>query len=331
MTENPQITFVCCVESGWLEAQIVRLVESLRRWGGQFADASIIAVTPRFGPPLMRKTYQFFEKHCVEYVRFYAKSSYSWFPYLNKPFALVAAEERTSSEYIVWLDSDLLFLDEPNQLILKEGEDFLSCAAYQSAGTSGPDNPFEPYWQEVCRTVGLEIDDLPWMTTQMEGKRIRLYWNGGVLAYRRSTNFAKHYLQTCIQLFEARMVANFEAFTFGLHEQSAVSLTVVKRGLSWRDLHYSHDYAMSTQLRKWYKEEDLKAAKILHYHHFMWSDLWSEFLQRMRVTHPKVADWLDPIGPMKNEASIYCRSMSKILKDYRARQESAYRKLCRTI
>lgn len=45
---NPQITFVCCVELGSLEAQTVRMIESLRRWGGQFANATVFAVTLRF-------------------------------------------------------------------------------------------------------------------------------------------------------------------------------------------------------------------------------------------------------------------------------------------
>ena len=32
MTGNSQITFVCCLESGWLEDQTVRIIESLCRF-----------------------------------------------------------------------------------------------------------------------------------------------------------------------------------------------------------------------------------------------------------------------------------------------------------
>src|SRR5919199_5589638 len=125
MTVSPQITFVCCVESGSLEAQTVRMIESLRRWGGRFANAPLVAVTPRFGSPLSHKTRQTFERFNVEYLQFQAKSRYPWFQYLNKPNALVAVEERSTSECIGWLDSELLFLDEPNQPLLNEGEDFV--------------------------------------------------------------------------------------------------------------------------------------------------------------------------------------------------------------
>ena len=58
MTKISDITFVCCVESGSLESQTIRMVESLRRYGGKFANAPVIAVTPRFGAPLSKATLQ---------------------------------------------------------------------------------------------------------------------------------------------------------------------------------------------------------------------------------------------------------------------------------
>ena len=48
-------TFVTCIESGGLEEQTIRLMKSLRKWGGKFADAPVYAVNPRFGVPLARQ------------------------------------------------------------------------------------------------------------------------------------------------------------------------------------------------------------------------------------------------------------------------------------
>ena len=84
---DPQITFICCVESGWLEDQTLRLIESLRRWGGRLANAPVIAVTPRFGPSLARQTHQAMDRLGVRYVRAAAKGDYAWFHFLNKPRA----------------------------------------------------------------------------------------------------------------------------------------------------------------------------------------------------------------------------------------------------
>jgi hypothetical protein len=330
MTTSPSITFVCCVESGSLESQTLRMIESLRRWGGRLANAPILAVTPRLGPPLSRKTHQAFERLQVEYLHFSTKNQYSWFKYLNKPYALVAAEERSTTESIGWLDSDLLFVDEPVRLMLNEGEHFVACAPDKNIGTSGSEDPFEPYWQEICHLVGLDIEDLPWITTEMEGHRIRLYWNSGIFVYRRATGFTSEYLQTCIHLLNARL-ANHNSGIF-FTDQVALGLTMVKGGLSWRALPYSHNYTMSRLLHdEWYKEEQLKEAKILHYHDFMWPPYWPEFIRCLGNTHPAVADWLSSCEPMKNEAPLQWRVMSQVLKHFRSRKESAYKKLCRVI
>jgi hypothetical protein len=329
---SPNITFVCCVESGWLEAQTIRMVESLRRWGGQFANTPIIAVKPRLGPPISHKTRQVFDRWQVEYlpIQVKKKKRYPWFRFLNKPYALIEVEERSTSEYICWLDSDLLFLGEPDQLILKEGEDFVACASDKNIGTVGPEDAFEPYWKEICQVVGIDVKDLPWVTTQMEGKRIRLYWNSGIFVYRRKTSLAKHHLETSVQLLESR-IANHNAGIY-FTDQIAIGLAMVKMGLSWRALPYSHNYTMSSLIHEeWYKEQQLKEALIIHYHDAMWPHFWPEFLRCMGNTHPDVADWLNSLGPMKNEASAHWRAVSKMLNFLRAQKESAYEKLCRIV
>lgn len=326
------ITFVCCVESGPLESQTVRMVESLRRWGGKFADAPIIAVTPRFGPPLTDKTRKLFQQFQVNYVRYLARNKYSWFKFLNKPLALMIAQESITTESICWLDSDLLILDEPDKLSLDEQEDFLGCASDKEQGTAGSNDPFDPLWQQNCKALGLDIQDLPWITTEREGKRIRLYWNGGIFVYRRSTDFAKSYLQTCIELLDARVTSRVPGYSLGINEMSAIGLAVVRRGLSWRALPYSHDYSMSSLIHaRWYREEQLKTAKIVHYHDSMWPWFWSTFVESLQKTHPDVADWLLSLGPLKNEAPTHWRATNKILKYFRSQQELSYINSCRVV
>lgn len=49
--DNPKkpisMTVVACVESGVLEPLTIRMVDSLRRFGGRFANTEVVAVTPR--------------------------------------------------------------------------------------------------------------------------------------------------------------------------------------------------------------------------------------------------------------------------------------------
>jgi len=333
MANTSDITFVCCVESGSLECQTVRMVESLRQYGGKFSTAPIIAVTPRFGPPLSATTVQAFDKMNVTYLRTRARNNYPWFKFLNKPLALVAADQRATSESVAWLDSDLLFVSEPEELELRPSEDFLGFPVEaKEMGTTGVGDPYEPLWQEFCRTLGIDIEQLPWVTAAETGERVRLYFNGGIFVYRRATGFAKRYLDTCLQLLDSGIGTSAEGYNVGIKEMSAIGFAVVKMGLKWRSLPYSHDYVMMSKTHdKWYKEERLREAKIVHYHDSMWPPFWPVFLECLDNAHPDVSQWLTSLGPMSNQAPIYWRLVGKILKTTRLRAENNYNKNCRLV
>jgi hypothetical protein len=329
MTKH-QITFVCCVESGALEAQTVRMIESLRRWGGKFKNAPVFAVTPCFGPPIAKKTHQIFDLFQVEYLSFQNKNKYSWNKFLNKPSALAAVEKLVTSESIGWLDSDLLIVDEPELLTLKEGESFLACASDKNIGSAGPEDPNEQYWQKICSCLGLNLEEVPWIKTEQEGVPIRLYWNSGIFVYRRSTDFAEHYLQTFIQICNSHIASQKAGFFF--NDQVALGLTMIKMRIPWRALPYSHNYPMGSKTHKdWYNEELLRAAKIVHYHDAMWPEFWDTFIECISKTHPSVADWLTSVGAMKNEASIPSRVVKKVINSIRHTQESAYLRACSVV
>jgi hypothetical protein len=332
MAENLPITFICCVESGSLEDQTVRMIESLRRWGGRLADAPVVAVTPRFGPPLARATRRALDRLRAQHVRCSSEDGYAWFPFLNKPRALVAGEAQTTTATVCWLDSDILVAGEPDQLLLKDNVDFAACASDREMGTTGPENPFHALWEENCKTLGMTIDDLPWITTEVDRQRIRLYWNGGIFVYRRSTGFARHYLDTCLRLLDARVTSERPGYSLGLNEMSAIGFAMVRQGLRWRALPDSHNHPVcSGGHEERYNEDRLRAARIVHYHDALWPHFWPEFLKCMRATHPAVATWLEGLGPMKNGAAFYWRAMTKLLGYYRRKQASAYQRSCRVL
>ena len=331
MANNSQVTFVCCVESGSLETQTIRMIESLRRWGGRFASCPVYAVTPRFGSPISKQTRQIFDKFQVEYIRFHEPSQYSWNKFLNKLLALSAVEKLAKTEYVGWLDSDSLIINEPDQFIFDVNDNFLACPSDKlNIGTSGKDDPNDLYWQEICKCLGIDIETVPWINSEPEGIKIRFYLNSGVFIYRRSTNFAQHYLETFIRLCDSCIASQDAGFFF--NDQVALGLTVVKMGISWRTLPYSHNFAICSSIPAyWYNVEQLKNAKIIHYHDSMWYWFWDTFLESMNQSHPDVAQWLTSIGMMQNHAPIQWRATKKILDFMRKKQESAYLQSCRKV
>src|SRR5438552_2582969 len=99
---TPAITFVTCVESGPLEAQVLRMVESLRRFGGAYAECAVWAIKPRFGPPVSRNTRGEFARLGVDYRQTARTDPYAWYTFLNKTRAFGLAEDEARTEFVGW-------------------------------------------------------------------------------------------------------------------------------------------------------------------------------------------------------------------------------------
>jgi hypothetical protein len=327
---TPPITFVTCVESGPLESQVLRMVQSLRRFGGAYSACPMWAVKPRFGPPVSRSTRNEFDRLGVEYRHTRRSDPHGWYAYINKTRALMMAEERAESEFVGWLDADLLFAGEPNELAPGPAEDVSACSSDNCGGTTGPDDKCEPFWREACAAVGTDIDQLPWVTTEREGDRIRLYWNSGVFVFRRGTGLAAEHDRCTRRLLDVNLGSSVTGVFFT--EQYGLSLAAAKLGLRRRQLPHSHNYEMGRAIHaQWYSEEKLRAARIVHYHDCMWPAFWPTFLDCLRATHPEVAAWLEPLGPLRNEAPLAYRAVTKVLRRRRARGEQRFKAACRFV
>jgi hypothetical protein len=326
----PSITVVCCVESGPLETTTLMMVRSLRRWGGRFAGAPVIAVTPRFGPPLRRSTRKGFDELNIRHVRGRRISGeYSWYSFLNKPLSLVTAEETISTDLVVWLDADVFVTGEPEAFDLPAGVDFAGCPSDRNLGSTGPDDPFDPYWSRMCSVLGLTPDDLPWVNTCREKAKIRFYLNGGVLVYRRASGYAPAYLAGCIDVLNSR-VASREAGLF-FAEQVTAGLIACKRGLKTQLLPEQFNYAIGSKALDGFSPEAFAHARVLHYHDALWGHFFNHFLQMCRTGQPALYEWLHETGPLSNDAPVAWRVWAKVLKNLRAKKQNAFEASCERV
>jgi hypothetical protein len=308
------------------------MVESLRRWGGAFADAPVIAITPRYGPRLSPVTLAGFKKLGVHYSYHPAKTPYTWFQYYNKPLCLAYAETIANTETIGWLDSDILFVGEPTAFRLEDGLEFTACPSEKDMGSCGEYDPFESLWRTACLVLDIDIESLPWIISEPDGCRIRLYWNGGVFIYRRLTRFGNQYLNVCKRLMEAQNRTTSGEFSVYFNEMSAIGFAMYLLGLKWRPLPYSHNYSINWRSHaRIYRENEFRAARVVHYHDSMSARFWNQFIDCLYSSHPSVAQWLSDAGPLRNRASRVNRLTSKLLKTLRGRKEREYMHSCRVV
>ena len=323
-TVHPSTTFVVCVESGPLELQTSWLVESLRRWGGRYADCSVLAITPRRGPALAGSTLEAFERAGVTWKRVTPAHEVDWYGPINKPTALAAAEEMADTDQIAWLDSDTLVVGEPSELDLSPGEDFaaMPCSTRHDIGSTGS-GEHEPFWSALCRTAGLPLEDLPWIPCQAgEEGTMRMYWQAGAFVYRRETRLGASQLETSLRLISGRVASRFSGVYF--HEQTALGIAVAKRSLRWRSLAGSHNFAVNKIRAADIDPAGFADARIVHYFGSLWSDFFPAFLDIAAVHRPDVADFVRERGPLRDQRPMLARLKAKVIRHQRSRR---YRKI----
>jgi len=322
------LTIVCCVEAGPLEAMTVRLVASLRRWGGKLSQAPIMAVTPRRGPRLRPETLASFREHGVHYVRYQAQEEFGWNNFLNKPHALVLAEKEASTACIAWLDSDILILAEPSHLLLSAAEAFAACAPDKNVGTSGPDDVNDPYWQRLGQVLQVPVENLPWIVTAADRQRIRLYFNSGVFVFRRGYDFAAAFLADCRAILQAKVCSRQAGIFFT--DQVALGLTAFRLGLPYKLLDHAYNYAVGSKSLEALVPEQIRTVKILHHHDAMWPPLWPRLLEVLKETHPEVHAWLQPLGPLINPQRGWGRLHLKVLQVLRSCRLRQFAQTCQS-
>jgi hypothetical protein len=302
----------------------VRMVESLRRFGGSLSDAPVVAVKPRFGPPLARSTLGRFEELGVRFIRMRSHPRFAWFHYLNKPLAMLAAEQSSDADILVWVDADVLVREEPSAFVLPADVAFTAGPTdYGVVGTTGPNDIHDPYWRAICDALGLELEELPWLTTYVEQERIRFYLNAGIFAYRRRTGLAEHWLRTCIRALDARV--GFAESGETRLEQVGLGLTVLQQGLPWTPLPHTHNLAFASYLDDDYDAALMSSARLLHYHDSLEPHHWDDFLHTAEETWPELAAWLRPLQPIANPAPRHWQLAGEVVRIARGLPRRMYR------
>ena len=298
-----RLTLACCVEYGTLEEGTLRLVESLRRFGGPLSAARVVAVTPRRGPSVRRQTLQQFDELGVDYVRIAPPNRYVWQPYLNKYFALAEAEKRATGDLVAWVDSDVIVVAPPTDLLLAANEDFGACPrtaiSGQPAVTTSP-----PATGQRLRATWVPLADLPWVTTASDPhERIRLYWNAGIFVYRPAVNFLEGWRSDIEQLLDQTDSSTLDKAFWA--DQVALSFTAVRKGLRLRHLPERANYGITTHFKSHLTSDGLRTAALLHYHDCMASENWAWFMDTISAALPDAHAWLAKLGPSRSTSDPF--------------------------
>ena len=175
-----------CIENNETRGQALLLIESLREFGGRFAKSPILAVAPRQGLGVDPATRARLDALEVTYHEEALNTVCPLYGSANRVYAAAWAARHSSAETLFVLDSDTLFLGEP-EIPGSEWDLAVRPVDVKGPTSEGPGDPFESYWVAVCELAGMSVEALPFVETVLDRRRVRASDNGGYAGVRRAS------------------------------------------------------------------------------------------------------------------------------------------------
>lgn len=330
------VTVVCCVEAGALEQMTVRMIASLRLFGGALADAPVLAVTPRRGPKLSDVTQKAFQRYKVDHVCIESPSTYSWNNFINKPQALLYAINHCQSDVIVWLDSDVIVTDCLGPLALgylniigtasqSIHYEFAACPVDKNIGTSGIHDKNDAFWRKICSALAICYDTIPYITTCSEGIAIKWYFNSGVFSFKRESGFAEQFSDYCHTLLNSNIASHTAGIFFT--DQICMGLAAHSLSLKTKILAHKYNFAIGSS-EKNPNVQVLKNAAIIHYHDALWAHEWPRTMLLLYKYCQNKYGFVHSFGELKAESHFIKRLTLKSLAMYRSWKLKQYLANC---
>jgi hypothetical protein len=299
--QGNSLSFLLCVEAGPLEPQARLLARSIRRWAGRYSDAPIHAFRPREGPRLAAETHDAFERLRVSLHEEVLNRDHHDYVHANTIYVLRQAEELLDQEVIAFCDSDKVFLSEPSAFALPPGIDaavtgpyYLSRAGY-GGKSSGPGHPADPYWRRLYELA--RVSDEPYVTGLEDGKRMRAFWNGGLVVLRRSAQLGQGWLELFVQALEGGLIP--EGGMQNLDELTLSALLAREpRAVLKLDPSYNYNLHRRARLPEPWRSLELDELVSIHYHSWFNRERLLEEIQPPFRADSERYRWLQEILPL---------------------------------
>ncbi len=221
---SESIAFILCTEGGGqLEQESLLMVESFRKFTGSFRDAPIYSFQVRDKWDVSPKTVSQLEALGVKHQKVVLNTKYSNYPLANKPLLCAYVEQTIDADILVFLDSDLVFFSEPKEFQLQREYDVgIRPEHHKMIGSEGLVDPNDEYWMRLYSIAGVREPN-HFVTTTVDRKKIRAFWNSGVVAVRRKQGIFTAWKQTIEELLEENTIITQENWYY---EQSALSAAI---------------------------------------------------------------------------------------------------------
>jgi hypothetical protein len=253
------VEFVVIAEAGILEAQALLLCESIRIFAGAYSRSPITVVSPRSCRRPSLSMLRKLEELRAEYLPIEIDSCCPEYGTSYRVHSVAHIARRSGPQAIVQLDSDTIFLSEPD-FSLTESHAAARPVDVKGMCTTGPGDPFDNYWRELCGLVGVDYEQVSIVETTVDCQAVRASYNGGLIAaqrdcgiFERTENIFKRLVAAGLKPWPANSptlntgtgVLGGAATAYWGTSQAAFSLAAVAGNHSVRLLPATHNFPLN--------------------------------------------------------------------------------------
>jgi glycosyltransferase involved in cell wall biosynthesis len=180
------VEFMLLAEAGILEAQALLLCESIRCFAGAYSRCPITVISPRRDRRPSFSTRRKLDELQAEYLPIEVDSCCPEYGTSYRVHSAAHVARRSGPPILVQLDSDTIFLAEPDFSLI-ESDAAARPVDVKGMCTTGPGDPFDNYWRDLCALVGVDYEQLPIVETTIGRQAVRASYNGGLIAVQRAS------------------------------------------------------------------------------------------------------------------------------------------------
>ncbi len=179
------------------------LVESIRTFGGRFAEAPVRIYVPSSLLKTQAKLVKRFAPLDAEVRPSDAPADARAFPFSGKVFAAARAEKEAKggASILVWMDEDTVVLAEPGELALAKSANLgYRPVMHRNIGSLHSEKP-DAFWSRVYERLAVPETAVFPMKTVTGDATVRPYFNAGLLAVRPEHGIMKRWSEAFATLY----------------------------------------------------------------------------------------------------------------------------------
>lgn len=187
------------------------LADSIRSLAGSLAQTPVCFFVPEYGKELSPNIKEELIGLEANLIKFKIDKEVLRFPFTADITAASIAESRFSgqTDFLVWLGSNTIFLQEPAEFILPQDKNFGYRPVHHTLIGSLYDKQIDRFWKLIYRYCKVPDDRIFPMTTHVDGNRIRPYFNAGLLVTRPEKRLFQSWQETFFRVYQEPELLKF--------------------------------------------------------------------------------------------------------------------------